>query len=199
MRSASRRLRRRKAAMREALDAMLAKGFASEGQALRNAGSIVIAADRREHLPSSVKEVAHTLVGGVDVRDPEVVMWLHKTNLMAPTQGVDVFAASSMSNVYRTEVLTFRYNVSSTHSASPLPTVNVSSPSMPSHSTSAVSNHATIPPSMAPSIGDIEDIASKLSPSRENGNLPLMVELPIFRGGRFLSTFQHLHPSCTQS
>ena len=47
-------------------------------QALRNAGSIVIAADRREHLPSSVKDVAHTLVGGVDVRDPEGMERLFK-------------------------------------------------------------------------------------------------------------------------
>ena len=47
-------------------------------QALRNAGSIVIAADRREHLPSSVKDVAHTLVGGADVRDPEGMELLFK-------------------------------------------------------------------------------------------------------------------------
>lgn len=49
------------------------------------------------------------------------------------------------------------------------------------------SSPVLIPPSMKSSIGDIEDIVSKLSPSHDNGNLPLMVELPIFRGGRFLS------------
>ena len=45
-------LRRRKAAMREALDAMLAKGFASEGQALRNAGFNVEEEIDREDDPS---------------------------------------------------------------------------------------------------------------------------------------------------
>jgi nucleoside-diphosphate-sugar epimerase len=38
-------------------------------RALKQAGSVVIAADRMEHLPSSVKEVASAVVGGVDVRD----------------------------------------------------------------------------------------------------------------------------------
>ena len=38
-------------------------------RALKQAGSTVIAADRMEHLPSSVKEVASVVVGGVDVRD----------------------------------------------------------------------------------------------------------------------------------
>jgi len=42
-------------------------------RALKNAGSVIIAADRHEHLPSSIKGVASVLVGGVDVRDERAV------------------------------------------------------------------------------------------------------------------------------
>ena len=41
--------------------------------ALRNSGAEVIASDRHEHMPSTVKQVANVLVGGVDVRDKEAL------------------------------------------------------------------------------------------------------------------------------
>lgn len=42
-------------------------------QALRNAGTHVVASDRHTHMPSTVKAFAHTLVGDIDVRNPESV------------------------------------------------------------------------------------------------------------------------------
>ena len=45
---------------------------------LRAAGSEVIASDRGLYMPSSVKEVAHTTVCGVDVRDPDSLYKLFK-------------------------------------------------------------------------------------------------------------------------
>ena len=41
--------------------------------ALRSSGAEVIASDRHEHMPSTVKQVANVLVGGVDVRDKEAL------------------------------------------------------------------------------------------------------------------------------
>ena len=47
-------------------------------QALARAGSHVIASDRHDHLPSSIKNSAKVCVGGIDVRDEASVVKLFK-------------------------------------------------------------------------------------------------------------------------
>ena len=55
-------------------------------QALARAGSHVIASDRHDHLPSSIKNSAKVCVGGIDVRDEASVVKLFKDHADKDTE-----------------------------------------------------------------------------------------------------------------